>query len=107
MFLKLEAPRLFLTIFDFRVFKCKAPWKTNHKTHRKPTNTTKMVPPQFVPTLQVMFSIVGWLAARDPLARRFGYLRDRLWALLEDWWPGILEAAGLAGIHWPEGFGCY
>ena len=22
---------------------------------------------------------------------------DQLWALLEDWWPGFLEAAGLAG----------
>ena len=34
---------------------------------------------------------------RDPLARKFGYFVGRLWALLEAWWPGILEAAGLAG----------
>ena len=39
--------------------------------------------------------------ARDLLVRRFCYLRGGLWALLEDWWPAILEAAGLAGWQGP------
>ena len=67
----------------------------NHKTHRKPTKATKMVPCQFVLPLRAMFSIVGW----ELLARKLAYLVSQLWALLEDCCcrPGVLEAAGLAG----------
>ena len=36
----------------------------------------------------------GCLAAAGQVM--LSWLRTRLWALLEDWWPGFLEAAGLA-----------